>query len=68
MFYSGTGFPYASNETVLEVSYLYQGPLWLALRPDLQAVFNPNAGIPSQYSRVPLQNAVVAGMRAAITF
>jgi porin len=33
-FYSRIGFPYAANETILEVTYLYQAAPWLALQPD----------------------------------
>ncbi len=66
--YSGTGFPYASNETVLEATYLYQATTWLAVQPDLQVVLNPNAGIPSSFSSAPLRNAVIAGVRMSITF
>jgi porin len=68
VFFSGKGSPYASNETVLEATYLCQTNHWLTLQPDLQAVINPNAGIPSQFSRVPLKDAVIAGVRATITF
>lgn len=66
--FTGEGFPYAGNETVLEMTYLMQAAAWLAIQPDLQVVFNPNAGIPSQVSTVPLKNDVILGMRATITF
>jgi porin len=68
MFYTGTGFPYAGNETVVELTYLYQATGWLALQPDLQVVINPNAGIPSTSSLLPLKNDVIAAVRATITF
>lgn len=68
MFYTGTGFPYAGNETVVELTYLYQAAPWLALQPDLQVVINPGAGMPSIYSRMPLKNGVIGGVRATITF
>lgn len=66
--FTGTGFPYAANETVVEATYLFQAAQWLALQPDLQVVINPNAGMPSAFSRVPLKNDVIAGLRATITF
>ena len=50
VFYNGTGFPYAGNETVLEATYSYQATPWLAVQPDLQVIFNPNAGIPTPAS------------------
>jgi porin len=68
VFYNGSGFPYAGNETVLELTYNYQAAPWLSVQPDFQAIFNPNAGIPSASSQVPLKNDVIAGIRAKITF
>jgi porin len=57
---------YASNETVLELTY--QAPVtgWLTLQPDLQYVINPNAGIPNTFSIHPLSNALVIGTRLTI--
>jgi porin len=66
--YSATGFPYTSNETVLEATYLYQANAWLSFQPDLQVVINPNAAMPSSFSSVPLKDAVIAGVRATILF
>jgi porin len=66
--YTGSGQPYASNETVIEATYLYQVAPWLTLQPDLQVVINPGAGIPSIYSSAVLKNAVIGGVRATITF
>jgi porin len=66
--FTGKGFPYAGNETVLEMTYLLQATAWLAIQPDMQVVFNPNAGIPSVYSSVPLKNDVILGVRASVTF
>jgi porin len=53
---------------VVEVTYLYQVAQWWALQPDLQFVVNPGAGIPSTYSNKLLKNAVMAGVRATVTF
>lgn len=65
---TGSGQPYASNETVLEATYLYQVSPWLTLQPDLQFVINPGAGIPSIYSTTPLKNAIIGGVRATVIF
>jgi porin len=57
---------YASNETVLELTY--QAPItnWLTLQPDIQYVINPNAGIPGTFSIHPLPNALAIGTRLTI--
>lgn len=55
--------PYASNETVLEATYLAPITNWLTLQPDLQYVINPNAGIPNNFGNSQLPNAVVLGCR-----
>lgn len=56
--------PYASNETVLELTY--QAPLTdrLTLQPDAQYVVNPNAGIPGNFGSRVLPDTLVIGMRA----
>jgi porin len=66
--YTGTGTPYAGNETVVEATYSYQVAPWWTLQPDLQIVVNPGAGIPSIYSTKPLRDAVIGGVRATIIF
>jgi porin len=55
---------YASNETVIEATYSAPITSWLTLQPDIQYAINPNAGIPSNFGRAPLSNALVIGMRA----
>jgi porin len=56
---------YASNETVLEATYLATVTNWLTLQPDLQYVINPGAGgIPGSFGTRPLSNALVLGVRA----
>lgn len=65
---TGTGQPYAANETVVEFTYLCQVTPWWSMQPDLQIVINPGAGIPSALSAVRLKDAVVMGVRATITF
>jgi porin len=66
--FTATGSPYRGNETVVEVTYLYQMAPWWTLQPDLQIVVNPGAGIPSVFSSKPLTNAAIAGVRATIIF
>jgi len=66
--YTGSGSPYASNETVIEVTYLAQVTPWWTLQPDLQYVVNPGAGVPAGGSIKALKNAFVGGVRATITF
>ena len=68
IFFTGSGSPYSSNETVLEATYLYQVSPWLTLQPDAQYVINPGAGIPSASSHSPLKNAFIIGIRTSIQF
>lgn len=64
--FGGSATSYASNETVLELTY--QAPItdWLTLQPDLQYVINPNAGIPGAFGPRPLPNALAIGTRLTI--
>jgi porin len=66
--FTGTGQPYAGNETVFEATYSYQVTPWWTLQPDLQIVINPGAGIPSAFSSTSLKNDVIGGVRATIVF
>jgi len=66
--FTGSGTPYAGNETVLEATYQYQVAPWLVLQPDAQYVVNPGADIASSLSTRPLKNAFIIGLRATITF
>jgi len=68
IFFTGSGSPYSSNETVLEATYLCQVSPWLTLQPDAQYVINPGAGIPSASSQSPLKNAFIIGIRSSILF
>jgi porin len=68
VFFTGTGSPYAGNETVIEATYQFQIAPWWTMQPDLQVVINPGAGIPSSQSNKPLRNDVITGMRTTITF
>jgi porin len=66
--FTGSGSPFATNETVLEATYQFQLAPWLTLQPDLQVVLNPGAGIPSASSVTPLNNDLIAGVRTGIVF
>jgi porin len=66
--FTSHGTPYASNETVIEATYLYQVAPWWTLQPDAQYVINPGAGLPSSQGTTPLHNAFVVGVRATVTF
>ncbi len=68
VYFSGSGLPYAGNETVVEATYLYQVTPWWTLQPDAQFVINPGAGIPSNLSSKPLKDAFTIGVHAVITF
>ena len=68
VFLNGFGSPYRGDETIIEATYLYQVAPWWTLQPDLQVVVNPGANIPSSGSSKPLETAVIAGIRATITF
>jgi porin len=66
--FTGSGSPYAGNETILEATYLLQVTPWWTLQPDLQVVINPGAGIPGAASAAPLKNDVITGIRTGILF
>jgi len=68
VFYSGLGTPYAQDEPIIEATYRAYLTPWLKIRPDLQYVFNPGAGIPTQQSSEPLRNALVVGVRMMVNF
>ena len=68
VFFTNTGTPYRSNETVVEATYLYQVTPWWTLQPDAQYVVNPGAGIAPNPSNKPLKDSFIIGVRATITF
>ncbi len=57
------------NEELLELTYQAQVTPWLIVQPDLQYVFTPGGGIqdPNDPTRS-IQNELVAGVRAIVTF
>ncbi len=57
---------YAASETVIEATYQMPVTDWCTLQPDVQIIINPGAGLPGNFGRNPLPNAVVMGMRATI--
>lgn len=68
VFFTGTGSPYNTNETVIEATYLYQVTPWWTLQPDAQYVVNPGAGITTNSVGKALRNAFIMGVRATVTF
>ena len=58
--------PYASNETIIEATYMAQITESLTLQPDAQLVLNPNAGVPGFFGNRVLPSALVLGMRATL--
>ena len=59
------------SETIVELTYLFQLAPWLSVQPDIQYVINPSAGIPTLVDRsnpTILHDALIAGVRAGITF
>jgi porin len=65
-----SGKLYASNETIIEATYLYQAAPWWIIQPDIQYVFNPGASLPPDNSGITtvLKNALVIGVHFKIDF
>ena len=61
---------YASNETIIEATYLYQAAPWWTLQPDIQYAFNPGAALPPEDPGITtvFRNALVIGFRTKIDF
>jgi porin len=63
--------PVRDYEAVLEITYEARIAPWWVLQPDLQLVFHPGGHIadptPAPVAR-PIPNALVLGLRSAITF
>jgi porin len=69
--FTGIGRPVRDYETVLEVTYEARIAPWWVLQPDLQLVFHPGgytAAPPPAPVGQPIPNALVLGLRSAITF
>jgi porin len=60
--------PYASNEMVIEATYLYQMAPWWLLQPDVQYVVNPGAGLPGAFGSRPLKDDLIVGLHTTVTF
>jgi porin len=71
MLFTGIVRPVRNYEAVLEITYQARISPWWMLQPDLQIVFHPGgytaAPPPAPVSR-PIPNALVLGLRSAITF
>ena len=69
--FTGIEQPVRDYETVLEITYQLQIAPWWVLQPDLQLIFHPGgqiaAPIPAPPGQ-PIPNALVLGLRSAITF
>jgi porin len=69
--FTGVGRPVRDYEAVLEFNYSARIAPWWVLEPDLQLVFHPggfmSAPPPAPISQ-PIPNALVVGLRSAITF
>ncbi len=68
--FTGTGKLYASNETVIEATYLYQAAPWWTIQLDLQYVINPGASLPPTGPGIDmgLKDSLAAGIRTKIDF
>jgi porin len=63
--------PARDYETALEVTYQLNLAPWWILQPDLQVIFHPGGNVAAPLPASPTQpipNAVVVGLRSAITF
>jgi porin len=69
--FTGIAQPIRNYEMVLELTYQARIAPWWVLQPDLQLIFHPGGNIaappPLPESR-PIPNALVVGLRSAITF
>jgi len=69
--FTGAGGIMRDYETVLEITYQARIAPWWVLQPDLQLVFHPCGHIAAPLPAPPTQpihNALVLGLRSAITF
>jgi porin len=69
--FTGSSGLIRSYEAVLEVTYQARIAPWWVLQPDLQLVFHPGGHIPlppPAPATRPIPNALVLGLRSAITF
>lgn len=62
-------YPVRSNEVFIEATYQAQVTPWLQVQPDIQYIIRPAGGVPdpNNANRL-LRNALVLGVRTAITF
>jgi porin len=71
LLFTDSGGTIRNYETVLEITYQARIAPWWVLQPDLQLVFHPGGHIalppPAPPTR-PIPNALVLGLRSAITF
>lgn len=60
-------FPISNYEVVMELTYQAQVTPWLSVQPDLQYIFNPGGNLLNP-NGTPRRDALVLGLRSAITF
>jgi len=69
--FTGVGRPVRDYESVLELTNQAHVSPWWVVQPDLQLVFHPGgytAAPPPASAGRPIPNALVLGLRSAITF
>jgi porin len=69
--FTGIPRPIRDYEMVFELTYQARIAPWWVLQPDLQLIFHPGghiAGLPPLPESRPIPNALVVGLRSAITF
>jgi porin len=69
--FSGTSKPVRDYEAALEIMYRAQLAPWWTVQPDLQVIFHPGGNVadPSDPTGIrTISNAVILGIRSAITF
>jgi porin len=69
--FTGVAQPTRDFEALIEVTYQVNLAPWWVLQPDLQVIFHPGGNVAAPFPASPSQpvpNAVVVGLRSAVTF
>jgi porin len=66
-FTGNPAFPVRTHEVVMELTYQAQIAPWFSVQPDVQYIFNPDGGVLNPNGS-PRRDALVLGLRSAITF
>jgi porin len=68
-FYTASGHPVRSAETIVEATYQYQVTPWWLLQGDLQYALRPGGGVPDPSSPAQrIGNELTVGVRTNIVF